>query len=259
MNIVIGVLFFVIGTVLASFTNVLIYRLPRQESIVKPASHCPECLHPLKWYDNIPLLSYAMLGGRCRYCRARISPRYLLVELAGGLMSLACFLRFGLSVDGIVGALTLIVLLAVAIIDAEHMIIPLSLNVSLAVLAGVKLGVHLILDRTYPFVHYLAGFGLVAVLLLAVYLLSRLVSGREGLGLGDVILFSVAGLYLAWPGALAVLIGSSLVCTVTMLILIVRKKIDRRQPLGFGPFIAGAFALMIFVEQDLLALILASF
>lgn len=259
MDIIVGIVFTVVGIVLASFSNVLIYRLPRQESIVSPGSHCPACGHPLSWYENIPIFSYLFLGGRCRNCRGRISPRYLAVEVAGGVLALLAYLRFGLSVDGVIGALTLIVLLAVALIDAEHMEIPLALNITLGLLAVAKLVLNVILDRSYGWSHYLIGGAGAAGLFLLVYWLGRLIYKREAMGLGDVILMSVAGLYLGWPGAFVVVLISSVVCSVTLLLLLAFKKIHKDQEMPFGPYLAGGFAVILFVAPNLLTLILDLF
>jgi len=115
---------FLFGIIFGSFLNVLIYRLPRDISIVKPGSHCPKCKEPVKPYDNIPILSYLILRGKCRHCGTKISPRYMLVELLAGLLAVASVYYFGLNVKGIVAAYLSFVFVAVFFIDLEFTIIP---------------------------------------------------------------------------------------------------------------------------------------
>ena len=124
LDIIIGVIFVIVGICFASFSNVLIYRLPNHMSLIKPNSHCPNCDHELSWYENIPIFSYIFLKGKCKNCHKPISPRYLIVEILGGVFSLLAYLRFGLSVDGVVAAISLILLMAIGLIDFEHMEIP---------------------------------------------------------------------------------------------------------------------------------------
>jgi len=108
------ILVFVLGLILGSFYNVLIHRLPRGESVIAPRSRCPNCGAPIRWHDNIPLLSYILLRGRCRDCKKPISPRYPLVELTSGLLALLCYNKWGLSVDGFVYYLFFSALLVIA-------------------------------------------------------------------------------------------------------------------------------------------------
>ncbi|RKZ16246.1 prepilin peptidase, partial [bacterium] len=120
----------VLGALFGSFSNVLIHRLPRNLSVVRPRSACPSCAATIAWYDNVPVLSWLMLRGRCRRCDAGISPRYPLVELAGAGCALVALLRFGFNLDGLAGAVFLLLLLDIAIIDWEHMIIPHTLSIA---------------------------------------------------------------------------------------------------------------------------------
>ena len=114
----------VLGLVVGSFLNVLIYRLPLNKSIAFPASHCPKCEHKLKWYDNIPTLSYLILGGKCRYCKEPINPRYLVVELTNAALWLISYKLFGFSPMFALSCVFLSVLIVIIFIDLEHFIIP---------------------------------------------------------------------------------------------------------------------------------------
>lgn len=257
MKVFIGVIFFLVGTALASFSNVLIYRLPRHESLINPPSHCPNCDSKLAWYENIPILSWIFLRGKCHNCKAPISPRYLIVELCGGLSSVLAYVVLGFTVDGVIGALAIIILICIAFVDAKNLEIPLSLNISFGVLTVLKLVLNIVFDHSYPWSHYLIGFGACLVFFLGFYFLSILLTKKEGLGLGDVILFCWAGLYLSWSGVFLVLLASSVICSVVLLTLIGTKKIKREQPIGFGPFIAGSFIICIFIENIFLETVLS--
>jgi leader peptidase (prepilin peptidase)/N-methyltransferase len=123
----------VYGLLIGSFLNVLIYRIPRDESIAFPGSHCPTCDHKLSWYDNIPLFSYLSLKGKCRYCGTKISPQYPLIESLNAIVYLCLFIRFGFSATFVFYALVASALIAIAIIDLKELIIPDSLVISILV------------------------------------------------------------------------------------------------------------------------------
>ena len=212
------VMFAVVGLCIGSFLNVVVYRLPRGMNLAKPASHCPTCGHPLAWYDNIPLLSFLLLGGRCRYCGARITPRYFLLELFNCLLWLACAAVFARQSIwfALVCAAALSVLLAMAQCDIENMFIPDSLQAALliAALCGV------VLDPFVPWEEKFFGLLLAGGFFLLFYLLSFLLFGREGLGFGDVKLMACAGLLLGWRAAC---VSIALSVCLALLAVIVRR------------------------------------
>lgn len=255
LDIIIAVIFVIVGICFASFSNVLIYRLPNHMSLIKPNSHCPNCDHELSWYENIPIFSYIFLKGKCKNCHKPISPRYLIVEILGGVFSLLAYLRFGLSVDGVVAAISLILLMAIGLIDFEHMEIPLSLGITLFSLAVIKLVGNIIVNPVYDYIPYLIGFGAFLAFFLLMYFIPVIFLKKEGFGLGDVILFSIAGLYLNWAGGFLVILFGSIICSIIMIILIKLKKISQEQPMGFGPYISLVFMIMIFFEKDFLSFI----
>ena len=133
---------FIYGLLIGSFTNVLIYRLPRNENIAFPSSHCPSCKRKLKWYDNIPLLSYIFLRGKCRYCNEKISIQYPIIEIFNGIIYLILANRFGTNIDFIFYALISSVLLVIALIDIREMIIPDSLVISILLLSVLHKGLN---------------------------------------------------------------------------------------------------------------------
>lgn len=222
-------LFFLLGLFTGSFLNVVIYRLPRGETIIWGRSYCPACGLALAWYDLVPVLSYLALRGRCRYCGTPISPRYLLVELLTGAVFVALFYRFGptpaLAKYLFLGA----VLIAAAFIDLEHYLIPNRLV--LAGLAGaVILGFAARDVGTWP---ALAGCAAGAGFLSVVAVISK-----GGMGGGDVKLAAVVGLFLGWPlVALALFLAVAAGGLAASLLLLLRVK-GRKDPVPFAPFIA---------------------
>jgi leader peptidase (prepilin peptidase) / N-methyltransferase len=216
---------FSFGLLWGSFLNVVIYRVPRDMSVVRPASHCPGCGKPVAGYDNIPVLSYLILRGRARCCGARMSPRYPLVELIGGALSLAIFeviilrLPSGVSVgraSAIYGAdfALALGLVAAAFIDAEHMFLPDRIT-----LGGVVLGVFTASLRDLGWLDALlgAGIGFVGVWFPFTFLYKGLL-GRTGMGLGDAKLLALAGAWFGWPGAVFALFAGAIQGTLYALV-----------------------------------------
>jgi len=208
------VLFF--GLIWGSFLNVVIYRVPREMSVVRPASHCPGCGKPIAGYDNIPVVSYLLLRGRARCCGTKMSPRYPLVELLGGLLSVAIFEAIIIKMPDstpAVRALAVYVadfalcmgLLAAVFIDAEHMFLP-----DTNTIGGTILGVATATLRGLPFMQSLIGAsaGFIGVWLPFNFLYKR-VLGRTGMGLGDAKLLALAGAWFGWQGAVFVLFAGA--------------------------------------------------
>ncbi|MBN2493547.1 MAG: prepilin peptidase [Deltaproteobacteria bacterium] len=197
----------VLGTFAGSFLNVVIHRLPRGESIVRPRSRCPACGQTIRWYDNVPLLSFVLLGARCRRCQGRISWRYPLVELLCGLLWAALFLRFGPGKAFAVHLVFCSALLAVCFIDIDFRIIPNEIS-----LPGIALGLG------GSFLWYEQGFHWESILgllvggggLLLVSLLYALLRGREGMGMGDVKLLGMLGAWLGWKSLLFIVLFASI-------------------------------------------------
>jgi leader peptidase (prepilin peptidase)/N-methyltransferase len=208
---------FVFGLLWGSFLNVVIYRVPRDMSVVHPASHCPSCGKPIAPYDNVPVLSYVVLRGRARCCGARMSPRYLVVELIGGALSLAIFEAIVLALPGstsvgraaaIYGAdfVLCLGLVAAAFIDAEHMFLPDSITIG-----GTLLGVVTATVRGVPTTDSLIGAaaGFLGIYVPFIFLYKGLL-GRTGMGLGDAKLLALAGAWFGWPGAVFTLFAGAL-------------------------------------------------
>lgn len=196
----------VLGLCIGSFLNVVIARVPEGLSIVRPGSRCPKCGHVLSWYENIPVLSWLALRGRCRGCRAPISPRYVLVELLTGLLFLACLRRFGWTYE-LVPALALVCfLIPLTFIDLEHWILPFSLTlpgIAAGLVLAVPKGADALVDATVG-----ASLGFLTFRLME-YLGWR-VFKKEALGGGDKFLVALLGAFLSWRALLGILFFSSL-------------------------------------------------
>ncbi len=206
LEVVLTVWLFFLGLVLGSFLNVVIARLPFDESIVRPGSKCPTCGHALSWYENIPLLSWLVLRGRCRACKAPISWRYPAVELLTGAMFLACVARFGFAWSLVQGLTLVMVVVPLVFIDAEHWILPFELT-----LPGIALGVLLripggVAGVETGLVGAVAGFAAFRVLeFVGLYAFKK-----EALGMGDKYLVAVLGAFLGWKALFPIVLLSSL-------------------------------------------------
>lgn len=248
MNIIIGVFLFILGTVLASFIGVVIYRVPNKMSIVKPDSFCPSCKTPIKWYDNIPLLSYLILGGKCRYCKAKIGINSFLLELSGGILFLLAFLMYHLSVELIFVELIICILLVIFGIDFNHKFIyDWSLIIFFVLTCGLLLYVSLV-NKEVPIKNFI-GFGVGFFSFLFIKLIAYLITKRDCLGTGDVILMGIGGFLLGWQNwLLSVLVGSVL-GSVIELILIKLKKRSKEEEIPFGPYLViGILFSLLFGE-----------
>jgi leader peptidase (prepilin peptidase) / N-methyltransferase len=233
----------VLGAIVGSFLNVVAYRLPRRESLIKPASHCPKCDVPVRPYDNIPVLSWLLLRGRCRSCGARISARYPLVEAGAAVLCIGAVLTHD-TVAGIALSATLVLLLIpAALIDLEHRIIPNRLTATGAVLA-VVLGTAL--DLAGEPTRLIAGAAAGGFLLLAA------LAYPAGMGMGDVKLAGMMGLFLGTAVAPALLIA--LLSGVAYGAFILARQgthAGRKTAIPFGPFLALGGIVAVFAGQPI--------
>ncbi len=238
------------GLIIGSFLNVCIYRIPREESIAWPGSHCPECSHNLSWYDNIPLISYLILKGRCRYCGSGISMQYPLVEALNAVLYIVMYIKYGFGVDFVFYSLISSVLLVVIFIDLKEMIIPDSLVLCVLILSVVH--------KIFNYFFYGLSFGLldsVLGLLAAggVFLIIVLVS-RGGMGGGDVTLIGALGFVLGLRYILLTIFLSFILGAVISVFLLAAKIKTRKDPIPFGPFIVTGFFITILWGQDIINL-----
>jgi leader peptidase (prepilin peptidase)/N-methyltransferase len=234
--------YFAIGSVVGSFLNVCIYRIPLGQSIVRPRSRCPRCGRMIRWYHNVPVISYLLLRGRCASCGERISPVYPLVEILTAVLFLLLFNFFGISFAFFIYALFGCAVIVLIFVDYYHRLLP-----AVITFPGVALG--LLLSFINPFVKPLEsieGVALGAFLPTAALIAYKWIRKKEGLGHGDIVMLAMVGAFLGWQGVIMVLFFSSLVGSVVGLFLIgvLKKPTDFMLP--FGSFIGAAALPAIF-------------
>ena len=252
-----------VGLVVGSFLNVCIYRMPRDLSVVRPRSFCPACEKTIAWYDNIPVASYIILGGRCRHCHARISPRYPVVEAVTGVLFLLTVASLGFGLAAAKWCLFHALMVGLAICDLEERILPDEFTLG-GTLAGIVLAVFVPMQLGYAQLLLAAWIsapwlsvaesvlGALAAsgLLWLVGTLYKAVRHKEGLGLGDVKMLALAGSFMGFHGALQMLVAASLVGSIAGLIYIkVTKKDHATYELPLGTFL-GATAILIALWQS---------
>lgn len=238
------VIVFFLGSVLGSFINVVIHRVPRELSILTPPSHCPACGRRVRPHENIPILAYLFLRGRCRGCGGRISPRYPIVEALGGGLTLASLLLAPTLAAAVVWTLFSLALLAVVFIDLDFRIIPDPISLP-GIFAGLIWSIFSPLGILDALLGVLAGGG--GLLLIAI--LYEKITGREGLGMGDVKLMAMVGAFLGWQGALGTLLVGSLAGSIVGATLIARGKGTGQTALPFGTFLAPAAWVILFAGE----------
>ncbi len=232
-----------VGLALGSFLNVVIYRLPRSESLVKPGSRCPSCKKPIAWYDNIPIVSYFLLRGKCRHCGNRISWRYPVVEAITALVLSALFAVHGLTPLFFVYSVLVLFLIPIAFIDLQTGLIPNALTFS-----GFILGVILAFGLQFEnWKSLLIGAVVGGAILLFFGILGRWIFRRESIGMGDVKLLVLIGVYMGFPEVVYSLFLGVFVAGLFILIGMLMKKIRLHDTVPFGPFIAiGTVVYMCF-------------
>lgn len=239
----------VLGLLVGSYLNVLIYRVPRGISTVLPRSRCPSCGAPIRPWHNIPLLGYAVLGGRCRACRAPIHWRYPLVEALTASAFVVSFERFGVSLEAVVGAAFCAVMIVLAAIDVEHYLLPDRLT-----LPGIAAGLLLQPWLTWSTLRgALGGVVLGAGLLLAIAGGWYLLRGVPGMGLGDAKLLAMVGAFLGWRGVVVTLFLASLGASAVALSGWATGRLGPRSRLPFGAFLAAAAMVALWFGESLLS------
>lgn len=237
----------VLGALVGSFLNVVILRLPQEKSIIHPPSHCPKCLTPIRWYENIPVFSYLLLRGRCGHCKTPISPQYPLVELCMAALAAALFLKFGLSLECAGYFLFTAALLAIIVIDYQHYIIPDVID-----LPGIALG--LLFSSITPLVGWQSSIiGIVAGggVLWAVAALYAFLRKKEGMGGGDIKLLAMIGAWLGWQSLPFVIFFSALSGAIIGSIGLYLLKKEQSSQIPFGPFLSVAALIYLFFAEPI--------
>jgi leader peptidase (prepilin peptidase)/N-methyltransferase len=233
-----------LGLLLGSFMNVCIYRLPRGLSPVRPRSSCPSCGHILSWYENVPVVSYLVLRGRCRVCRAWISPMYPIVEFITGAVFLAGYVWYGPTPLLIVRLVFAWAMIALFVIDLQHKILP-----NVITLPGIAVGVLANALAGPGWVASLIGAAVGAGILFAIAEVYYRVRHEEGLGMGDVKMLGMIGAFLGWKLVLVTLVLSSFLGSIVGIGVLIAKKESLKYALPFGTFLAAG-ALVAAVGGD---------
>lgn len=240
---------FAFGLCIGSFLNVCIYRLPASKSIVRPRSMCPNCGALIRFYDNIPILSYIVLRGKCRHCSTAISLRYPVVELISGVFALGVYLKYGFRFESLIYYAFIATLLVITFIDIDHQIIP-----DVITLPGIPL-------------FFAAGFALTQITLVESILgilvgggslflvawLYHLLTKKEGMGGGDIKLLAMIGAIVGWKGVLFTIFVASAIGTLTGLLIILKTRKTLKLAVPFGPFLAIGGITYIFFGPQLIA------
>lgn len=236
----------ILGLCVGSFLNVVIYRLPNGMNLAKPASHCPKCNNLIKWYDNIPVLSYLILGGKCRHCKEHISIRYTIVELLNALLWVGTVLMFwSRNIPyTITMCITCSVLICIFFIDLEHMIIPDSLQLCLLACAITMIFTEWDPDNTWKIKLY--GLLVLGGLSVILHYGSMIVFKKEALGGGDVKLLAICGLLLGLTNSILALVLACVVASIVLLVIKAIKKYKSDKEYPFAPFIVFGVIIALF-------------
>ena len=240
------VLIFILGLIVGSFSNVCIYRIPRNESIIYPASHCPKCRSKIKPVDNIPLLSYILLKGRCRNCKSKISIQYPIVELLTGLIYLIIYLTYGLSIQSLIYIILSSALIIIAFIDLNEQIVPDVIS-----LPGIVIG--FIISFFVPYISFInSALGVVVGggIILIIGLGGSVIFKKEAMGGGDVKLAAMIGAFLGWKYIIISLFLGFFLGALAGIVLILSKIKSREDVVPFGPFIVlGSFITLLWGDK----------
>lgn len=251
MGVFLFIFFTAVGAVVGSFLNVLIFRIPEGQSIVLPSSHCPKCGHAIRVYDNIPIISYLILRGKCRDCREKISVQYPIVEAITALISLLLFLKFGLSFKYLSSFIFTCALITITFIDLRHQIIPDVIS-----LPGIPVFFFLaIFFMNLTVWESLLGILIGGGCLFAIAFLYEIITKREGMGGGDIKLLAMLGAFLGWKSLFFILFVSSLLGAVVGVSAMIIKGQDMKYAVPFGPFLSIAAILYLFVGADVTKLL----
>jgi leader peptidase (prepilin peptidase)/N-methyltransferase len=237
---------FIFGLCIGSFLNVCIYRLPESKSIVHPRSMCPNCGALIRWYDNIPILSYIALRGKCRHCSVSIPLRYPVVELISGGFALGVYLKYGIRFEALIYYAFIATLLVITFIDIDHQIIP-----DVVTLPGIPIffAASFALAQI-TFVESILGILVGGGSLFLVAWLYQLLTKKEGMGGGDIKLLAMIGAIIGWKGVFFTIFLASAIGTLTGLLIMLKTRKTMKLAVPFGPFLAlGGISYILFGPQ----------
>ncbi len=238
------------GGLWGSFANVCIYRLPLEKGVASGRSYCPKCKKQISWYDNIPIISYLIIQGKCRKCKSKISFQYLIVELLTILSFTLIYYYYGISVTTLLLIILSLIFIIIFFIDARHFIIPNSLTFSLMLIGFVK-SFDPNLNELFPnyinsFIGGIFGYGIIW----SIIFFYRTLRNKEGMGLGDAKLLAAIGFWFGWISIPFVIFSSSIVALISVVPSLLNKSKRLSSEIPFGPFIIiGCILYIIFIEH----------
>lgn len=239
MQYTIPLIIFIYGAIFGSFFNVVIFRVPKKESIIHHSSHCPKCMETIKPYDLIPIVSYLILGGKCRNCKSPISKRYPIIESLTGISYVLVYLVFGLTYQTLIGIILASILIIITMIDIDTLEILDRFQIMLLVLALGNLFV-----TPLPFVDHLIGFFSISIL----FYIIAYISG--GIGGGDIKLIAIAGLLLGYKATLVAFFIASILGGSVAIYLLATKQKERKSMIAFGPYLCiGIYFAYLYGNQ----------
>ena len=239
----------ILGLCVGSFLNVVIYRIPEGLSLSYPPSHCPSCNYKLKWYDNIPVLSYLMLGGKCRGCRGHISFRYTAVEILNTLLwILSAYIYRENMPYGIISMIMISVFVSVFFIDLERGIIPDRFHIIIAVASIAAL----FFDKSTGILSHFIGLLASGAIFISLYYISYRIYGKEALGGGDVKLLTVLGFFFGWKKFLLLMVIFSISAVLVLLLIKLIRRDGRDTEYPLAPFITLAACVVLFFGTQIL-------
>ena len=229
----------ILGLVIGSFLNVCIYRLQIKESISKPRSHCPNCKHQLKPWENIPVVSYILLKGKCSNCKIKISLRYPLIETLTALIYVVIYYYFAISIETMVLMIFFSLVIVITFIDID---VQLIFN-NLLIVSLLLIIAFIIIDQSLPYINHIAGAILLALVFYLIGYIGKLIYKVDSMGMGDVKYAAVIGLLLGWEKGILAFVIAFVSAAVIIVVISLYKKVSNKQRMPFGPFLSiGCFA-----------------
>ena len=241
-----------LGAIFGSFANVCIYRLPNNKKVSKGRSFCPKCKKKINWYDNIPLVSFLVLGGKCRKCKKEISIQYFLVEVISAFLFIFIYYYFGISIDTLLLVILSMFLLVIFFIDLKHYIIPNELTFPLMGIGFLKSFDPNLNTLIFPnFVNSLIGGVLGYSLIWSIIYFYKQIRNKEGMGLGDAKLLAVTGFWFGWISVPFVIFLSSIIALISVIPSLMTKKRKMTSQIPFGPYIVVATVIYFYLSDYL--------
>ena len=251
------IIVFIIGSIWGSFANVCIHRMPIGEGSVVKRSYCPDCKSKINWFNNIPLISFLLLGGKCQSCKSRIDKRYFIVEFTSVISFLSIYHFFGLSITSILLAMLSIFFIIIFFIDLKHYIIPNALTFPLMIIGFVKsfdpnLNINLFPNNLNSLIGGILGY-LVIWLIILFY---KKIKNKEGMGLGDAKLLSAIGFWFGWVSIPFIIFLSSVIALIIVTPSLINKSKEMSSQIPFGPYLVIGCVLYLLLFKQILKFII---